>query len=146
MHYRFGCILTKTTKVFLQERGYYLDLSVSSSFYLLHITCICCNAINNNNPYRYGDPFINETYLYHITRRDHRHNFSLYFYYIYLTYHKEVGQLVRIGTFLPQFVVVFWVGWKYAKKDLIYTVFLQTWAFVMFNKVCTSQVSYIYAK
>ncbi|MFN9899824.1 MAG: hypothetical protein ACK55Z_13750 [bacterium] len=34
----------------------------------------------------YGDEFIQEAYLYHITRKDNRHHYSVYFYLIYQTY------------------------------------------------------------
>ena len=31
-----------------------------------------------------SEPFVNESYLYHVTRRDHRHNMSVYHYATYL--------------------------------------------------------------
>ncbi|KAJ3317857.1 GPI mannosyltransferase 1 [Boothiomyces sp. JEL0866] len=49
----------------------------------------------------YGYEFLYETLLYHVIRKDHRHNFSLYFYYMYL----DTGTWSVI-TFLPQFLTV----------------------------------------
>ncbi|KAI0797589.1 glycosyltransferase family 50 protein [Abortiporus biennis] len=100
----------------------------------------------------WGYPFLYESYLYHIHRRDHRHNFSPYFYLIYLTYpfpgdstpQLEVWQqIVRspLTSFIPQMALSLGAGilfgWK--KKDLPFTWFIQTFAFVIFNRVCTSQ-------
>ncbi len=89
---------------------------------------------------RYGDEFIHETYLYHIIRKDHRHNFSPYFYHMYLGYYSPSGALSRLLAFVPQFGSVIAIGLVFWKVGLIETVFLQTFAFVAFNKVCTSQV------
>jgi len=35
----------------------------------------------------YGMEFLHEALLYHASRTDHRHNFSIYFYGIYLVSH-----------------------------------------------------------
>merc|ERR1719273_2161503 len=49
----------------------------------------------------YGMAFIDEAYLHHVTRRDTRHNFSVYFYMLYLTVDvDDVG--LNLITFLPQ--------------------------------------------
>jgi phosphatidylinositol glycan class M len=85
----------------------------------------------------YGMPFLEETYLYHIYRKDHRHNFSLYFYHMYLNTEKSVGG--SLLSFVPQFIVVLGLGIRFA-DDLAFAWFLQTFAFVALNKVCTSQV------
>eukprot|EP00825_Cyclidium_porcatum_P012259 TRINITY_DN16396_c0_g1_i1.p2 TRINITY_DN16396_c0_g1~~TRINITY_DN16396_c0_g1_i1.p2 ORF type:complete len:192 (+),score=18.08 TRINITY_DN16396_c0_g1_i1:558-1133(+) len=85
----------------------------------------------------YGYIFLYETYLYHMIRKDNRHNFSIYFYYIYLNY-DEITKIQSILTFLPQVVLVFVVGLK-LYQDLPFCLFLQTFLFVIFNKVCTAQ-------
>ncbi|TRX91435.1 hypothetical protein FHL15_007659 [Xylaria flabelliformis] len=102
----------------------------------------------------YGMPFITHTYLHHVTRIDHRHNFSPYNVLLYLTSSSSSSSSLSslptqqpsttIGiesvAFVPQLllstILIPLVG---AKKDLATTMMAQTFAFVAFNKVCTSQ-------
>jgi phosphatidylinositol glycan class M len=86
----------------------------------------------------YGIDFITETFTYHITRQDHRHNFSIYAYQIYLHYTESIAAFVKILVFLPQFVLVGVMGTTRGGLEL--RMFCQTFAFVMLNKVITSQV------
>ncbi|KAF9920503.1 pentamidine resistance factor [Linnemannia zychae] len=88
--------------------------------------------------YMYGYEFLYETYLYHVTRKDHRHNFSFWFYNIYLTFTSPTGTLVGVLTFVPQLALVIAIGCCFG-KDIFFCAFLQTFAFVAWNKVCTAQ-------
>ncbi|KAF8975507.1 hypothetical protein BGZ46_009067, partial [Entomortierella lignicola] len=88
--------------------------------------------------YIYGYEFLFETYLYHVTRKDHRHNFSFWFYNIYLTFTSPTGTLVGVLTFVPQLALVLAIGFCFG-KDIFFCAFLQTFAFVAWNKVCTAQ-------
>eukprot|EP00249_Psilotum_nudum_P007694 c20754_g1_i2 orf=635-1669(-) len=82
----------------------------------------------------YGSKFLHESLLYHLTRTDPRHNFSIYFYYIYLHHDYAFTLLERLLSFLPQFLVQFMFTLFFA-KDLQFCMFAQTVAFVAFNKV-----------
>ncbi|CAG8494337.1 3079_t:CDS:2 [Paraglomus brasilianum] len=86
----------------------------------------------------YSQDFLRETYFYHVVRKDHRHNFSLWFYYIYLSYTEPHGTFLGIATFIPQFWLTFLLGAAFG-KDLFFACFIQTFAFVTYQKVCTSQ-------
>jgi phosphatidylinositol glycan class M len=109
-------------------------------------------AIIHNMLFRWGYPFLYESYLYHIHRLDHRHNFSPYFYLTYLTYPSLDGAPVPppvlpflrspLISFVPQMTLSLGTGLLFGrrKEDLIFTWFVQTAVFVLFNKVCTSQV------
>ena len=87
----------------------------------------------------YGWDFVYETYLYHFVRKDHRHNFSLFFYPIYLitANTEKFSSLVGLVTFLPQIAALGIVGLM--RRPLCVIVLLQTLIFVAFNKVITAQ-------
>ncbi|KAH9981324.1 PIG-M-domain-containing protein [Lactifluus volemus] len=101
----------------------------------------------------WGYPFVHETYLYHLHRRDHRHNFSPYFYQIYLTHPGIPTSAVTnpsvwktflrspLTSFLTQLVLSLSSGLFFirTRQDMIMGWFMQTATFVIFNKVCTSQ-------
>lgn len=96
----------------------------------------------------YGNDFIYETYLYHLVRKDNRHNFSVYFYYLYLS--SSMNYLYPIISnslleymkafllFIPQIALIIAASyWLY--YDIIFCMFVLTTTFVMFNKVITVQ-------
>lgn len=94
----------------------------------------------------YGLPFLQHTYLHHVTRIDHRHNFSPYNMLLYLTSSLSSrgisGSNFESLAFVPQLSLsAALIPLVLARKDLAGSMLAQTFAFVAFNKVCTSQVS-----
>jgi len=92
--------------------------------------------------YSYADPFLQHTYLHHLSRVDHRHNFSPYNTLLHLT-SSPMGHSSTPFASIPFFPQLLLSGLviplAFAKHDLPATMFAQTFAFVSFNKVCTSQ-------
>ncbi|CAJ0963253.1 unnamed protein product, partial [Mesorhabditis belari] len=87
----------------------------------------------------YGDQFLEEFLLYHVKRRDIRHNFSPYFYLLYLVDGYQIGsKICGFVAFLPQIISMFVFAFSYY-DDLPFCWFMTTFAFVSFNKVSTSQ-------
>eukprot|EP01094_Clydonella_sp_ATCC50884_P025349 TRINITY_DN6627_c0_g1_i1.p1 TRINITY_DN6627_c0_g1~~TRINITY_DN6627_c0_g1_i1.p1 ORF type:complete len:400 (+),score=103.65 TRINITY_DN6627_c0_g1_i1:60-1202(+) len=89
----------------------------------------------------YGYEYLFETYLYHVMRKDHRHNFSVYFYYMYLSGApgiESASGVAAVLAFLPQLLLLVAFALVY-HRDLCFCVFMQTLTFVAFNKVCTVQ-------
>ncbi|PKS09918.1 hypothetical protein jhhlp_004541 [Lomentospora prolificans] len=95
----------------------------------------------------YGAPFIIHTYLHHISRVDHRHNFSPYNILLYLSSSRPAASAgesnpfaIESFAFLPQLLLsAVLIPFVVAKRDLPTSMMAQTFAFVTFNKVCTSQ-------
>lgn len=83
----------------------------------------------------YGDAFLENTYLYHLRRADNRHNFSAYFYDIYL----RAGGSSSILAWIPQLTTLVGLSVQLYDRDLRLCVTCLTMAFVAFNKVCTAQ-------
>jgi phosphatidylinositol glycan class M len=106
----------------------------------------------------YGRQFLQEAFLHHVGRKDPRHNFSVYFYHIYLTY-MDWGQLPDTNSssssgsssgvmeipldpsrwaFVPQAVLLLLLAAR-LHRHLPLCWLLATMVFVAFNKVSTAQ-------
>ena len=112
----------------------------------------------------YGWDFLQHTYLYHLTRTDHRHNLSVYWYHLLLElweqhsastplWHKLAATL---ASFVPQAAAIAAVAWRYcittststnspgkrepaSFADTAFGMWAMTVLFVAFNKVYTVQ-------
>lgn len=101
------------------------------------------SALNVSMYILYGVPFVQHTYLHHLSRIDHRHNFSPYSTLLYLSAAGGTGTGLGFESlaFVPQLLLsVVAIPLVLAKKNLPGAMMAQTFAFVTFNKVCTSQV------
>ena len=97
----------------------------------------------------YGTPFLQHTFFHHLTRIDHRHNFSPYNTLLSLSSAQAANSLITQSSrslsfeslaFVPQILLsTVFIPVALAKRDLATTLLAQTLAFVTFNKVCTSQ-------
>ncbi|BGP41952.1 GPI mannosyltransferase 1 [Rhodotorula kratochvilovae] len=112
------------------------------------ISFACFIALNIALYLLFGEPFVRETFLYHLSRLDHRHNFSAYFYPFYLSASPSAPApsstlhlLARhpLSAFIPQLALSLGLGALFGAEDLPFAWLVQTFAFVTFNKVCTSQ-------
>jgi len=128
----------------------------------LTLTSLLTFTLLNASMYAlYGYSFLQHTYLHHLTRIDHRHNFSPYNTLLYHSHShssphspttststSQFGSNLRVESlaFIPQlFLSALLIPLALAKRDLPSTMLAQTFAFVVFNKVCTSQVSLVHS-
>lgn len=100
----------------------------------------------------FGQEYIDQAFLYHMVRLDHRHNFSIYNLSLYFTTYTGKSTLQWLGSltleklaFVPQLLlssILVPLCLCYQNSDpsvLISTMFIQTFIFTAFNKVITSQ-------
>ncbi|KAK6623481.1 hypothetical protein RUM43_009333 [Polyplax serrata] len=100
---------------------------LSCLFTLLFLTSLCY--------YLYGWEFLDESILYHLRRKDTRHNFSVYFYLLYLQPDQP-----SLLLFLPQFVLLLSLSFVHGRRsNLLFCMFAQAFIAVTYNPVITSQ-------
>ncbi|KAF3909204.1 hypothetical protein ABW20_dc0102021 [Dactylellina cionopaga] len=132
--------LVDKVRGFITRERILFSLTAFSSFMMLNFAMYAI----------YGNPFIVHTYLHHVTRLDHRHNFSPYNILLYLKSSPFTADpnypLIKPSdlsterlAFLPQILLSAVLLPFLATTNLPSTMFAQTLAFVTFNKVVTSQ-------
>lgn len=92
----------------------------------------------------YGTDFLQHTFFYHISRSDHRHNFSPYHLFLYLSSATGTAttptKYAALVAFIPQMLLsLVVIPLTLAQRNLTACFLAQTFAFVAFNKVVTSQ-------
>ncbi|KAA0160853.1 hypothetical protein FNF27_08138 [Cafeteria roenbergensis] len=102
------------------------------------VSLAACGALTGAAVALYGHRCLHDAYIYHIGRTDPRHNFSPYFYSLYLADGTAGAASLGLAAFLPQLAVVLAAGFG-LYRDLPLAMLVQAVAFVALNKVCTAQ-------
>lgn len=123
---RIAFLLKRTARcLFPNKTQFVLVISCVSTLTLLTAFCY----------FLYGQQYLQESILYHLTRKDTRHNFSVFFYLLYLQPQQNFALM-----FAPQFILVILFSFLYGKNNtLLFCLFLQTFTIVTYNPVVTSQ-------
>jgi len=155
----FATALSPTTATVSSRTGPSLGRWIGGFFtpapLLFGITALgTAAALTTLAVHRHGVIALEEGLLYHVSRVDHRHNYSIHWYGIYLAryYHEATTEttgnheellLPWMGRLLlvPQAVWLIVTSWKLSchPRYLTFCLFLQTLVFVAQNKVITAQ-------
>ena len=107
------------------------------------LTCLASLTIATvTSYYFYGFKFLYESLIYHLIRKDARHNFSVFFYTLYLSAADVVvpSKFLRIFNILPQLILLITLSGFYSyKKNLAFALMTQAFVIVIYNTVMTSQ-------
>ncbi|XP_055596091.1 GPI mannosyltransferase 1 [Uranotaenia lowii] len=89
----------------------------------------------------YGHQYLYESIIYHLVRKDTRHNFSLNFYSQYLSSSYDISAMEKILTFLPQLILILIITIRYGqhRQTLAFCLFSIAFVMVTYNPVVTSQ-------
>jgi len=88
----------------------------------------------------YGFTYLDESILFHLRRRDIRHNFSVYFYQQYLSYFISSNVYQRVLTIAPQLILLFNFSLLYgSSRHLLFCLLCQAIVLVAYNSVLTCQ-------
>lgn len=105
------------------------------------LTCIVTLAVITAYFFAlYGHQFLYETYIYHLVRKDIRHNFSVYFFFLYLRSTVNQTSVFKIMMFLPQLVLLLAFSLRLRSvKQVPFCLLCLTFVVVMYNPVLTAQ-------
>lgn len=130
----------------LTKQSLYFRELASFCIAMLSMLCLCIGI----SYYFYKDSYLNNAILYHFTRVDVQHNFSIYFYPLRICESLRLdsnrqsinwSHVLSIISFSPHLFLNSKFIWDLVnhKTSLETCMFLQTFVFVIFNKVITAQ-------
>lgn len=128
-------------RVTFKEVLYYIILPNKRQLFLALSCVTTLVSLTSCMYYLYGYEFLFETYLYHLFRKDTRHNFSVLFYYSYLTMDQLSFDIVKAVTQFLEFIILFVLSLTFGcdSENLPFGMFCQTVVLVAYNSVLTSQ-------
>ncbi|XP_050358083.1 GPI mannosyltransferase 1 [Nymphalis io] len=109
---------------------------------ILTLSCVATLSLLTLAMYAsYGYEFLFETYIYHLFRKDTKHNFSVLFYYSYLTMDHLSFDVVKTILQIFEAIILFVISLAFGTKSetLPFALFCQPFILVTYNSVMTSQ-------